>query len=201
MCKGDDCGGTYSDTRYAGTCDPDGCDFNPFRMGNESYYGPGKTIDTKSKVTVVTQFIEDGGSLSEIKRFYVQDGTVYANAASNVDGVEGNSITPEFCKAQKSAFGDENIFSQHGGFSGVADGLKAGSVLVMSLWDDHHSNMLWLDSDYPTDADPSKPGISRGTCPTDSGKPSDVESSAADSTVTFSNIKFGPIGSTFKGSA
>lgn len=28
MCQGDKCGGTYSDSRYAGTCDPDGCDFN-----------------------------------------------------------------------------------------------------------------------------------------------------------------------------
>jgi cellulose 1,4-beta-cellobiosidase len=27
VCTGDRCGGTYSATRYAGTCDPDGCDF------------------------------------------------------------------------------------------------------------------------------------------------------------------------------
>ena len=26
-----------------------------------------------------------------------------------------------------------------------------GMVLVMSLWDDHDANMLWLDSDYPLD--------------------------------------------------
>jgi hypothetical protein len=57
MCEGDKCGGTYSDSRYAGTCDPDGCDFNPYRMGNESFYGPDKIVDTNSKMTVVTQFI------------------------------------------------------------------------------------------------------------------------------------------------
>lgn len=200
MCEGDDCGGTYSGTRYAGTCDPDGCDFNPYRMGNESYFGPGKTVDTKSKMTVVTQFVADSGSLSEIRRLYVQDGTVIANAASNIDGVSGNSITPDFCKAQKTAFGDKDIFNQHGGFSGVNAGLEAGMVLVMSLWDDHYSDMLWLDSTYPTNASASDPGAARGTCATDSGKPSDVESNSADASVTFSNIKFGPIGSTYQSS-
>ena len=57
--------------------------------------------------------------------------------------------------------------------------------------------MLWLDSDYPTTGDPSNPGISRGPCATTSGQPSQVESSAANAAVTFSNIKFGPIGSTY----
>lgn len=28
ICTGDSCGGTYSSDRYAGVCDPDGCDFN-----------------------------------------------------------------------------------------------------------------------------------------------------------------------------
>jgi len=56
--------------------------------------------------------------------------------------------------------------------------------------------MLWLDSDYPTDQDPSKPGVARGSCSKDSGKPSDVESNHADASVTFSNIRFGEIGST-----
>lgn len=36
MCEGDSCGGTYSSDRYGGTCDPDGCDFNPYRQGNTS---------------------------------------------------------------------------------------------------------------------------------------------------------------------
>ena len=75
--------------------------------------------------------------------------------------------------------------------------LARGHVLVMSLWDDHAVNMLWLDSTYPTDADPEKPGIARGTCATDSGKPEDVEANSPGATVVFSNIKFGPIGSTF----
>jgi len=67
----------------------------------------------------------------------------------------------------------------------------------MSLWDDHEVHMLWLDSNYPTTADPTKPGIARGGCSTDSGKPEDVEANAPNSNVKFSNIKSGAIGSTY----
>jgi cellulose 1,4-beta-cellobiosidase len=135
-CKGDDCGGTYSADRYAGECDPDGCDFNSYRMGDTSFYGPGKTIDTSSKFTVVTQFIADGTSLSEIRRFYVQNGKTYANSNSAVSGVSGNSITADYCTAQKTAFGDKDIFTQMGGLAQMGKALDEGMVLVMSLWDD-----------------------------------------------------------------
>lgn len=37
-CEGDDCGGTFATDRYAGTCDPDGCDFNSYRQGNTTFY-------------------------------------------------------------------------------------------------------------------------------------------------------------------
>lgn len=54
-CEGNDCGD--GDNRYGGVCDKDGCDFNPYRMGNESFYGSnGSVIDTTKKFTVVTQF-------------------------------------------------------------------------------------------------------------------------------------------------
>ncbi|KAE8138323.1 putative 1,4-beta-D-glucan cellobiohydrolase A [Aspergillus pseudotamarii] len=200
MCEGDSCGGTYSADRYGGTCDPDGCDFNAYRMGNESFYGPGKLVDSSSPVTVVTQFITadgtDSGALSEIKRFYVQGGKVIANAASNVEGVTGNSITTDFCTAQKTAFGDDDIFTQHGGLKGMGDALSS-MVLTLSVWDDHHSSMMWLDSSYPEDADASTPGVARGTCEPHVGDPETVEAQHGSSTVTYSNIKFGPIGSTF----
>lgn len=77
--------------------------------------------------------------------------------------------------------------------------LKRGMTLVMSLWDDHDVNMLWLDSDYPPTKDASAPGVARGTCSTDSGKPDDVEKNDASSTVTYSKIRTGEIGSTFPG--
>ncbi|KAJ4379700.1 Esterase/lipase/thioesterase [Didymella sp. IMI 355093] len=194
-CTGTDCGD--GDDRYKGVCDKDGCDFNSYRMGVKNFYGPGATLDTKKKMTVVTQFIGSGSSLSEIKRFYIQNGKVFKNSQSTISGASGNSITDSFCKAQKTAFGDNNQFASIGGLNGMGASLARGHVLVMSLWDDHAVNMLWLDSSYPTTADPSKPGIARGTCPTTSGKPSDLESNNPNSSVVFSNIKFGPIGSTF----
>jgi cellulose 1,4-beta-cellobiosidase len=193
-CNGDACGGTYSATRYAGICDPDGCDFNSYRMGDASFYGKGKTIDTSKKMTVVTQFL--GSPLNEIKRFYVQNGKTYANSDSKINGVTGNSVTPAFCDAQKAAFGDTYSFKDQGGFQSMSDAMSKGMVLVMSLWDDHYANMLWLDSTYPTDS--TKLGSERGECPTSSGVPADVESASASASVTYSNIKFGPIGSTFK---
>ncbi|KAL6399384.1 exoglucanase type C precursor [Ilyonectria robusta] len=197
-CDGDACGGTYSDTRYAGDCDPDGCDFNSYRQGNETFYGPGSdfTVDTTKTITVVTQFVEGtSGGLSSIKRFYVQDGVVVANSESTIASNSGNALTEEFCTAQKVAFGDDDDFAAKGGYSQMSDALAAPMVLVMSLWDDHYANMLWLDSNYP--ANSTADGAARGTCSTDSGVPSDVEAATPNASVVFSNIKFGPIGSTF----
>lgn len=200
-CESTDCGAT-SDDRYGGVCDPDGCDFNSYRMGNTTFYGPGDTVDTSSVFTVVTQFITDdgtsSGTLSEIRRFYVQDGKVIANSNADISGVDAvNSITDSFCAAQKTAFGDTNDFAAKGGLAAMGDAFKTGMVLVMSVWDDHTANMLWLDSDYPTTKDASTPGVARGTCATTSGVPADVESSASGASVTYSNIKYGDLNSTF----
>jgi cellulose 1,4-beta-cellobiosidase len=53
ICETDGCGGTYSDDRFAGNCDANGCDYNPFRLGNTDFYGKGKTVDTTKKFTWV----------------------------------------------------------------------------------------------------------------------------------------------------
>lgn len=166
-------------------------------MGDTSFMGPGMTIDTTKKFTVVTQFVGSGSALTEIKRFYVQGGKSYANSASKISGVEGNSITDDWCAKQKTAFGDKSSFADKGGLKQMGASLAKGHVLVMSLWDDHTVNMLWLDSSYPTDKDATTPGVARGTCGTDSGAPTDVETNSPGATVIYSNIKFGPIGSTF----
>jgi cellulose 1,4-beta-cellobiosidase len=165
-------------------------------MGDKSFYGKGKTVDTSKKFTVVTQFVGTGDAL-EIKRFYVQNGKVIANSQSQIEGITGNSITTAFCDAQKQVFGDTYTFKDKGGMSNMAKALEKGMVLVMSLWDDHYSNMLWLDSTYPTDKDASVPGIGRGECDTGSGAPADVESKNADASVTYSSIRYGPLNSTF----
>ncbi len=136
-------------------------------MGDTSFYGAGLTIDTTKKFTVVTQFITaDGsttGTLSEIKRFYVQNGKVVANSESTVAGVAGNSISDSFCANQKTAFGDQNVFAKKGGLATMGAALAKGMVLVMSIWDDHTAQMLWLDAPYPPTKDASTAGVSRGT--------------------------------------
>ncbi|KIO32106.1 glycoside hydrolase family 7 protein [Tulasnella calospora MUT 4182] len=198
-CTGAECG--YP-SRYSGVCDPDGCDFNSYRQGDHDFYGPGKTVDTTKKFTVVTQFITDNGTatgnLSEIRRLYVQNGVVIANSVNKIAGIPAvNSITQAYCDAQKSVFGDTTSFQNHGGLTAMGKSLGRGGVLVLSVWDDYAVNMLWLDSTYPTDC--TKEGCFRGTCATTSGVPSDVEVSAASAQVTYSNIKVGDIGSTYTG--
>jgi cellulose 1,4-beta-cellobiosidase len=194
-CIADACGGTYSSSRYAGTCDPDGCDFNSYRLGNTTFYGPGMTVNTNSVFTVVTQFI--GSPLTEIRRFYVQDGVVIPNSQSTISGVTGNSITSTFCDAEKTAFGDPNYFDKHGGLTSMSEAFAGGMVLVLSLWDDYYADMLWLDSDYPLTKSASSPGVARGTCATTSGVPATVEAASPNAYVIYSNIKFGAINSTY----
>ncbi|KAG9084054.1 Exoglucanase 1, partial [Ceratobasidium sp. 370] len=97
------------------------------------------------------------------------------------------------------AFNDKNVFSTMGGLATMDKSFTKGVVLVLSVWDDHAANMLWLDSNYPTSGDPATPGIARGTCATTSGVPADIESQSPNASVTYSNIRFGDIGSTYSG--
>lgn len=124
----------------------------------------------------MTQFHTDSnGDLSEIKRLFVQNGKVIEHPSSAVDTMsqQYNSLTDESCGAFKSAFGDTPDFQNKGGMKKMGEAMKGGMVLVMSMWDDHEANMLWLDSTYPTDK--TSWGGPRGSCSTSSGKPDDVE--------------------------
>jgi cellulase len=60
------------------TCDSSGCGFNPYAMGDQTYYGNGDTVDTLQPFSVITQFYTDdtttSGSLTEIRRLYIQNG-------------------------------------------------------------------------------------------------------------------------------
>jgi len=205
-CEGLECGDNASDNRYDGVCDKDGCDYNHWRQGDRSYYGPGSNfrVDTNKKMTVVTQFVTDDGTdhgeLVEMRRLFVQDGQVIENSVTNWEGMQDwDSITDGMCDEQKIVFDDPNDHKEKGGLKAMGDSMERGHVLVLSLWDDHDVNMLWLDSDYPLDRDPSEPGVSRGSCSRDSGDPVDVEQNHPDATVHFSKIRIGPHGSTFPG--
>ncbi|KAJ7275731.1 cellulase [Mycena rebaudengoi] len=200
QCTGTNCGD--GDQRYNGVCDKDGCDINSYRMGDKTFLGPGLTIDTNKKFTIVTQFITNNnsssGTLTEIRRIYVQDGKVIQNSMSAISGITpANSITDAFCTQQKTAFGDTNSFAARGGLAGMGKALGRGMVLALSIWDDFTAGMYWLDSAYPTAADPSKPGVLRGPCSTTSGDPKTIRASQGSNSVTYSNIKWGDIGSTF----
>lgn len=199
-CEGADCG-NGADDRYKSICDKDGCDFNSFRLGNKDFYGPAKTVDTTKPVTVITQFETvdgtDSGALKQINRFYVQGGKTIANSVAAVSGVDAvNHITDDFCKQQKSVFGDNDYFTELGGLGQMAKALS-NMVLVMSIWDDHSASMNWLDSRFPVDGDVSKPGVLRGRCDPEAGLPKNIESAHPDAAVVFSDIKFGAINSTF----
>jgi cellulose 1,4-beta-cellobiosidase len=195
-CNGTQCGD--GSNRYNGVCDKDGCDNNPFRMGVQNFYGASKVVDTTQPFTVITQFIAPGGTLTEIKRLFKQNGKVIENPYSTFQGLTSyDSITDPACAASKQAFGDPNDFARKGGLVAHGQALARGMVLVMSLWDDYDAHMLWLDSNYPLSKPASQPGVPRGPCPTTSGNPKDVENKYPNSNVRFSNIKFGEIGSTY----
>lgn len=194
-CNGTECGG--GSNRYNGLCDQDGCDYNPYRNGATDFYGPGKTVDTTKKFSVITQFItNDGtstGSLSEIRRVYVQDGKVIQNAAVNVTGLAPtNSMTDDYCTKQKQVFPSTDAFAAQGGMKKMGEAIGRGMVLVLSIWDDAGGGMLWLDSTTGTGA-----GSARGSCSVTSGDSATIQSTYPDAAVTFSNIKKGDLGTTF----
>jgi len=196
-CEESECGA------HTGFCDKAGCDFNPYRLGDRTFFGPSSnfTIDSTRPFTVVTQFITadgtDNGELSEIRRLWVQNGRVIRSSNVTVGNRKYNSVTNGFCNAQKQEFGDINDYEKKGGHKTMGEALDRGMALVMSRWDDHKVYMLWLDSDYPPDKSPNSPGVARGTCPTTSGRPADVERQYPDASVTYSNIKYGELDSTY----
>jgi cellulose 1,4-beta-cellobiosidase len=177
-----------------------------FRWGVRNFLGPGLTVDTRSPFTVVTQFITNDnsstGTLTEIRRLYVQNGKVIQNSFTDVPGISPavNSVSDSFCTQQKLATGDTNSFEPRGGLPTMGAALQKGMVLALSIWDDHEAGMLWLDSNYPLNASVTAPGVARGPCSATSGDPKTVEATEPNNQVVFSNIKTGPIGSTFSGS-
>jgi cellulose 1,4-beta-cellobiosidase len=149
-------------------------------------------VDTTKVFTVVTQFI--GNPVTEIRRYYVQNGVLIPTPATTQAGLSGNSITPAYCTAEGTVFNDTS-FETKGGFASMNSAFEAGMVLVLSLWDDYYANMLWLDSTYPVGG--TAAGDVRGTCATTSGVPATVEAASPNANVIYSNIKFGSINSTW----
>lgn len=174
-CSGEECGRTS-----AGLCDKNGCGDNPYLHRNDKqFYGLGLKVDTSKPFTVVTQFPAKDGVLQAIVRKYVQNGVVIENASVNI------TMDQAFCDAQ----GGAEQYNKLGGHKGMGDALARGMVLAFSIWWDEGGFMQWLDA-----------GRS-GPCNATEGDPKVIREIEKSPTVTFSQIKWGEIGSTFGGSA
>ncbi|PSN71505.1 glycoside hydrolase [Corynespora cassiicola Philippines] len=172
-CSGEEC-------QFEGVCDKNGCGMNPYKVGDQSYYGPqGRKVDTTKPFTVVTQFPAKDGILQEVVRYYIQNGNIIENAAINVTG----PINDDYCDAHGA-----RKFMELGAMKGMGESMSRGMVLAMSVWWDEGGFMQWLDG--------SADGA--GPCNATEGDPKVIVTKEAKPAVTFSNIKWGDIGTTFK---
>jgi hypothetical protein len=165
-----------------GQCYANGCGFNPYRY-NKNFWGVGSSfaVDTSKVVTIVTQFLStdgtDTGDLKEIRRIYVQGGRVIQNAKAAIGGGNYDSITDEYCRAAGATVDAGTNLKQMG------ESLKRGHVLVFALWDSE-SGLGWLDAN------------GAGPC-TDPEDAKTIRSKYPNATVTYSNLKFGALDSTY----
>jgi len=200
-----------------GVCDQSGCGLNPFRYGpgtsyngetnNEGWHGVGSSfeIDTSKPFTVTTQF-----HASSISRFYLQNGkridlpALYVlppTDGSHYAELESPAIKEDFCvdiydrwdgETARTSWRDE---SDEEPLPQMLKNLENGVVLAMSAWYDQetYSNgkpsgtqtgMSWMD------------GVNNWGHYTKTGPCHETTSDAGDHQATFSDIRFGPIGTT-----
>ncbi|KAL4869615.1 hypothetical protein BDV12DRAFT_208408 [Aspergillus spectabilis] len=168
-------------------CDKWGCSFNPYALGARDYYGLDLTVDTTKPFTVVTQFLTSDntttGTLTEIRRLYIQHEQVIQNTVISIpDSTQTtNSLTDSLCDATASWFGN------FGGMAGMGNALGNGMVLAMSIWNDAGGYMQWLD------------GGDAGPCNATEGAPGVIEETTPGTHVVFANLRWGDVGTTFRG--
>ncbi|KAI1265395.1 glycoside hydrolase family 7 protein [Xylariaceae sp. FL1019] len=183
LCSGAEC-------EAQGVCDKNGCGWNTNRLAQEDYYGEGAdfTVDTTKPFTVVTQFPADAdGTLVGIRRLYVQEGKVIQAKVIAKEGVPAVDYeTDEYCAATGAT-----QFMALGALAGMGEALTRGMVLTFSLWWDEGGFMHWLDS--TTDG--------AGPCNATEGDPKIIQQVEPAPQVTFSNIKWGEIDSTYSAPA
>jgi cellulase len=177
-CQGEtDCG------QPSGYCDKWGCSYNTYSHGHPDFYGTGPEfkINTLQTFTVTTQFhtSPDTGALDAITRLYIQNGTVIHNTATTAAGQTIDSVNNAYCNATAA------WTQQRGGLEVMGQALGRGMVLIFSIWADDGGFMTWLDSG------------NAGPCNATEGNPAEIVKHTPDASVTFSNIRWGEIGSTF----
>lgn len=179
-CTGAECG-------RDGVCDEPGCGWNPYRIDDGDHYGagPGFKVDTTRKLTVVTQFPADKkGNLLSIVRLYVQDGKIIRSETVNKPGLPAvDRMTQEFCDATGAG-----PFTRLGGMVGMGQAMSRGMVLAMSVWWDAGGNMQWLDG----------AATGAGPCDATEGNPLNVVKVQPKPEVSFSNMRWGEMDSTYK---
>merc|ERR1719305_1349278 len=140
-----------------------------------------------------------------MRRLYEQDGRVIQNSRISPDkianlpaGASTDSITDETCRAAKAAFDNPDDFTNKGGMAGMGKAMKRGMVLVLSLWDDMLTKMVWLDSETRSKVHPKgSPGTKRGPCSIQAGDPHMLRGQSPNSKVHYTNIMVGEIDSTY----
>jgi hypothetical protein len=213
-----ECKGTGSP---ATVCDQNGCGLNPFRYGpgttyntetnNGGWYGAGKTLDSGSRFTVVTQFRTVGdsaaGQLSNITRFYVQNGrrielpTLYVlppSDGSHMGGFAQPQINDGYCTDIYDRWDAE----QDKPLAQMGKNMENGMVLAMSAWyaqetyvdgkpaGGSQTGMSWLDG-----VNQWGKYVKAGPCNTT------TTDAAGPYHATFSDIRIGAIGTTVPPSA
>ncbi|KAK6856585.1 endoglucanase [Apiospora arundinis] len=91
-------------------------------------------------------------------------------------------MTAAFCTESDKK--DKKNFDRHGGLKAAGEALDRGMVLIFSLWNDEKTYMNWLDSG------------SAGPCGPTDGTPEKILAANPNVSVTFSNLRWGDIGST-----
>jgi cellulase len=146
-------------------CDTSGCGYNPYRdSGDRTFWAVGGKVDVSKPVTVVTQFV-GMGTLTEVKRLYVQGGKVTKAA---------QSLNDMFCKWPS---GPGRVYSM----ANMGASFQKGHVVVFSLW--ASDGMSWMD------------GGNAGPCT--SYNVNAIKTSQPNLKVTWSDVKFGDIDSTY----
>lgn len=175
-CSGAEC-------EFDGVCDKWGCGYNPYALGNKDYYGYDKLVDTTRPFTVVTQFPADQeGTLIEYRRFYIQDGKKIDNAPETSSS-DKNWMDDEYCSTKGD--GTRRYFDL-GATAAMGEAMSRGMVLALSVWWDEGGHMTWLDGD-----------TSNGPCKDGEGSPDTIRENQPDAAVTFSNIKWGELDTTY----
>ncbi|TLD25562.1 hypothetical protein PspLS_06053 [Pyricularia sp. CBS 133598] len=182
-CTGEECG-----KGKAGVCDKSGCQINPYKLGDKKFYGPGGTIDTNKRFTVLTQFVHEhpeagidiarAGPLKEIRRKYIQEGRVIEDIhTSNASISPLTGMDQSFC----DKYGSE-AYTRLGGMVGTGQSMARGMVLIFSIWNSEGDFMKWLDAG------------DRGPCGPTDGDPKKIKKETPNVSVTYSNIKWGELG-------